>query len=111
MHNLLYSKFLIHVGPYIVKLVWVFGWIHLSGWERVSLHHRILLYNIIVALGLRPAGSLLKLFMSINGNIHAQFTNFSRHPGALRPLKNEAWTKLTIEMWSQIFYRETEFGL
>ena len=44
------------------------------------------LYNIIIALSLRPAGSLLKLFMSINANIYTQFTNFSRHLGALQPL-------------------------
>ena len=79
--------------------------IRFSGWERVSLHHRIPLYNIVVALSLIPVGSLQNFFMSINANINAQFTNFSTHPGALQPLKNEGWTKLTIEMWSQIFER------
>ena len=67
---------------------WCLVGICFSGWERVSLHHRIPLYNIIVALSLRPAGSLLKSFMSTNSNIYAQFTIFSRYPGALQPLKN-----------------------
>ena len=66
---------------------WCLVGIRFSGWERVSLHHSIPLYNIIVALSLRPAGSLLKSFMSINSNIYAQFTNFSRYPGASQPLK------------------------
>ena len=38
------------------------------------------MYNIIVSLSLRPAGSLLKLFMSINANIYDQFTNFFETP-------------------------------
>ena len=51
----------------------------LSGCERVSPHHRIPLYLKIVALSLRPAGSLLKIFLSKNAIVYAQFTNVSRH--------------------------------
>ena len=42
---------------------------------------------MIVALSLRPAGSLLKKFRSIKTNVYANFTNVSRHPGALRPMQ------------------------
>ena len=38
---------------------------------------------MIVALSLRPAGSLLKKFRSIKTNVYAHFTNVSSHPGAL----------------------------
>ena len=62
-------------------------------------------YKTICHIEVGPYGILVlhKIFRSINEHIDAQFTHVSRHPGA--------WTKLTVEMWSQICDRLATYGL
>ena len=58
------------------------------------------MYEITVAPSLRPHGTILNKLRNIDRYVFTQFVHVLRHSEAYN---NEAWTKLTIEMWSKIF--------
>ena len=62
-------------------------WSVLGDWPD-TVQDRIPLYQIIVDLGLRPPGTLLKRLRNINQNVDTQFKHVSRHPRVSKLKKN-----------------------
>ena len=73
------------------------------------LGHRIPLLKIKVSASLTPAENLLKIFRNKNANVYGPLKHVSSHPGLEPNTKSKAGTKLTDEMWSQIFDSVAQF--
>ena len=60
------------------------------------------MYEIKVALSLRPPGTLVKVLKNINKNITHNLNMFlaNQTSKSFQAKKNEAWNELTTEIWS-----------
>ena len=56
------------------------------------------MYQIIVALGLGPPGTLVERLRNLNQNVDTQLKHVTRYPRVSTPKKNKAGKKVNIVM-------------